>query len=169
MERWLSGRRRRTRNAVYSKGYRGFESHPLRTMNEPEHFLGCVAVKAIIEKSGKVLIVRDRKNADKWELPGGRVNCEEGVEQAFTREIEEELGIHVELGDFVHSEPRGSAPQRPAHLFIIFTARNIDEYGPLSVPSEEIGEARWIEKDEMDGIKFFGESEHALKRFWGEI
>ncbi len=30
MERWLSGRRRRTRNAVSSKGLREFESHPLR-------------------------------------------------------------------------------------------------------------------------------------------
>ena len=28
--RWLSGRRRRTRNAVYLKGYRGFKSHPHR-------------------------------------------------------------------------------------------------------------------------------------------
>ena len=30
MERWLSGRKHRTRNAAYLYGYRGFESHPLR-------------------------------------------------------------------------------------------------------------------------------------------
>lgn len=30
MERWQSGRMRRTRNAVYGQPYRGFESHPLR-------------------------------------------------------------------------------------------------------------------------------------------
>ena len=29
-ERWLSGRKHRTRNAAYLEGYRGFESHPLR-------------------------------------------------------------------------------------------------------------------------------------------
>ncbi len=29
-ERWLSGRKHRTRNAAYLYGYRGFESHPLR-------------------------------------------------------------------------------------------------------------------------------------------
>lgn len=30
LERWQSGRSRRTRNAEYSQGYRGFESLPLR-------------------------------------------------------------------------------------------------------------------------------------------
>ena len=30
LERWLSGRKHRTRNAAYPQGYRGFESHPLR-------------------------------------------------------------------------------------------------------------------------------------------
>src|SRR5580693_7894271 len=30
MERWLSGRKHRTRNAAYVEAYRGFESHPLR-------------------------------------------------------------------------------------------------------------------------------------------
>src|SRR5437868_6257363 len=29
-ERWLSGRKHRTRNAAYGQPYRGFESHPLR-------------------------------------------------------------------------------------------------------------------------------------------
>ena len=35
-ERWLSGRRHRTRNAACSKGYRGFESLPLRKNNEDD-------------------------------------------------------------------------------------------------------------------------------------
>ena len=34
-ERWLSGRKHRTRNAAYLEGYRGFESHPLR--HNPVH------------------------------------------------------------------------------------------------------------------------------------
>ncbi len=33
MERWLSGRKRLTRNQVCGKPYRGFESHPLRKYN----------------------------------------------------------------------------------------------------------------------------------------
>ena len=34
-ERWQSGRSRRTRNAKYSQGYRGFESLPLRHLSPP--------------------------------------------------------------------------------------------------------------------------------------
>jgi hypothetical protein len=40
LERWLSGRKHRTRNAAYLYGYRGFESHPLRhgsQLSEPNH------------------------------------------------------------------------------------------------------------------------------------
>ena len=33
-ERWLSGRKHRTRNAAYGQPYRGFESHPLRHIPE---------------------------------------------------------------------------------------------------------------------------------------
>src|SRR3954465_1007105 len=34
-ERWLSGRKHRTRNAAYGQPYRGFESHPLRHATGP--------------------------------------------------------------------------------------------------------------------------------------
>ena len=38
LERWLSGRKHRTRNAAYLEGYRGFESHPLRHCLHPSHW-----------------------------------------------------------------------------------------------------------------------------------
>ena len=43
-ERWLSGRKHRTRNAAYGQPYRGFESHPLRH-NLSHHHMICEAAR----------------------------------------------------------------------------------------------------------------------------
>jgi 8-oxo-dGTP pyrophosphatase MutT (NUDIX family) len=49
---------------------------------------------AIVIKSGKVLLVRDKRH-DKFSLPGGGINKGEPVVSATAREIYEELGLHV--------------------------------------------------------------------------
>ena len=52
----------------------------------------CVAVKAIIQRSGKVLIIRRSKaaetDADTWEFPGGKLEFGEELEAALKREIQ---------------------------------------------------------------------------------
>ena len=59
---------------------------------------------AIIEKHGQVLIVRKgagKRHAGRWEFPGGKVESGERPEECLEREILEELGIRVRVGDFV--------------------------------------------------------------------
>ncbi len=51
-----------------------------------------VAVKAVIIKNGKVLLMQD--TGDKgWTFPGGGVDHGENTEQALRRELSEEIGI----------------------------------------------------------------------------
>lgn len=38
---------------------------------------------------------------DVWDVPGGRIEPGESAERAMVRELEEELGIHVEMGRLV--------------------------------------------------------------------
>ncbi|HNS15886.1 MAG TPA: NUDIX domain-containing protein, partial [Syntrophorhabdaceae bacterium] len=55
---------------------------------------------AIIEKDGRVLIAK-RKRAYSgylWEFPGGKMEEGESLEECLKREIEEELGIEIEVG-----------------------------------------------------------------------
>ena len=65
-------------------------------------------VAAVIVKDGKVLCLqRAKKEADlDWCFPGGRVEAGETLEEAITREINEETGIVIKplriLGDKPH-------------------------------------------------------------------
>src|SRR6266481_3249169 len=57
-----------------------------------------VSVKAIIIRDGKFLCLKDPKNI--WELPGGRVEFGESMEDALKRELLEELGFKkVSIGE----------------------------------------------------------------------
>lgn len=53
-------------------------------------------VGGLILKENKILLV-SKKNKDAWELPGGKVESNEELENALKRELLEELGIIVEV------------------------------------------------------------------------
>jgi 8-oxo-dGTP diphosphatase len=61
---------------------------------------------AVIEMEGKILLAQrgtgDRL-AGKWEFPGGKIEDGETPEECLSREILEELGIVVQVEDFLCS------------------------------------------------------------------
>lgn len=61
-----------------------------------------VVTAAVIEEQGKFLIAQRKKDSHqglKWEFPGGKVEAGEGPETCLSREIKEELGVNIEVGD----------------------------------------------------------------------
>ncbi len=73
---------------------------------------------AFLIHAEKVLIAR-RKNplelAGKWEFPGGKIEKGESPEGCLARELEEEFGIRIDVGNFVAD----SIHRRGNHAFHI--------------------------------------------------
>jgi len=64
-------------------------------------FVGVGAV--IVDNNGRVVLVRRRYEplAGHWSLPGGAVELGETLDTCVAREMEEETGLHVEVGPVI--------------------------------------------------------------------
>lgn len=61
-----------------------------------------VSVKGVLSWSDHVVVLRNRRG--EWELPGGRLDASDATpESALRREILEELGLEVQVGELVDS------------------------------------------------------------------
>jgi mutator protein MutT len=58
-----------------------------------------IGVKAIIEKDGKILLLKRSEKYEHlnnaWDIPGGRINFGEDPKDGLTREIQEETGLQI--------------------------------------------------------------------------
>lgn len=63
-----------------------------------------VGAAVTVNRKGEVLIAQ-RLEGDMlgglWEFPGGKLESDETIEECVARELKEELGINVEVGDFL--------------------------------------------------------------------
>ena len=102
-----------------------------------------VAAVALIERGGKVLLVRRVMNPErgKWTIPGGFVDAGEDPRLAAARECLEETGLQVEITDLLEALFSTEHP-RSASIILAYRARITG------------GELR--AGDDADGIGFFG-------------
>ena len=67
-------------------------------------------VAGVIEDDEKILISRRPEEGmlgGLWEFPGGKQENGESLQQALVRELQEELGIHVNVGEKLETIPHG--------------------------------------------------------------
>ncbi|MEE9445346.1 MAG: 8-oxo-dGTP diphosphatase MutT [Cocleimonas sp.] len=63
-----------------------------------------IAIGVIINDENQVLITKrsaKQHQGNKWEFPGGKVETEETSQEALCRELKEEVGIDVQITDFL--------------------------------------------------------------------
>lgn len=79
--------------------------------------------------------------AGRWEFPGGKVEPGERPEDALHREMEEELGVRVRLGERIPGPAAGDWPVLSGHLMRVWVAV-ISEGEPE--PLLDHDELRWL-------------------------
>ncbi|MBS3055341.1 MAG: NUDIX domain-containing protein [Candidatus Aenigmarchaeota archaeon] len=109
------------------------------------------AVKAIIMRGNKFLILKDRRY-NLWTLPGGRLEISESPEDSLTREVFEETGLEIIVGEVAGTWNFRSFDGDEERVLTNFICKEIG--GKFKLSNEDI-EAKWVTPREflMDELK----------------
>lgn len=115
----------------------------------PERLIPVVC--AVISRDGRILATQRAAGqhlAGSWEFPGGKVESGERPEDALSREITEELGCTIAVGEKIttteHTYDFGTI------ALTSYWATLIDGHPHLT----EHADARWLQADELDSVEW---------------
>ncbi len=113
-----------------------------------------VSAGVVLEK-GRVLLTQRKVGAHLeglWEFPGGKVESGEDPRDALVRELREELGISVRVGDAVDVTFHEYADADKAVLLLFFEAtRTENSKEPEAL---DVAAFRWASLEDLDALTF---------------
>ncbi|HSX00203.1 MAG TPA: NUDIX domain-containing protein [Patescibacteria group bacterium] len=130
-----------------------------------------VAAKAVIvNNEGKVLILREAStyqegtNAGKYHVPGGRLEAGESFMDALHRELQEETGLAVTVGEAIHVDEWrptiNGVQQQIVGVFMLCSYKG----GEVRL-SNEHDEYLWMNPDERDKFDLLPAERAAIDAF----
>lgn len=111
-----------------------------------------LAVSVALWAGTRVLLVRRARAplAALWSFPGGVVEVGEPLQEAAAREVREETGLEVEIGEpidraeVIHRDAGGRVERH--YVIIVFAGRHISGE-PIS--GDDADAARWVDMSEL--------------------
>lgn len=116
-------------------GQRGSQSQAY-----PEPTVGAL----IVNKEGKILLAKSHKWFDKYTLPGGHIEVGETMIEAVAREVKEEVGLDVEVAEFLLMQEAIFANEfwkKKHFIFFDFLCRSRDQQ--VKLDGRELQEYVW--------------------------
>ncbi|HEU0100503.1 MAG TPA: (deoxy)nucleoside triphosphate pyrophosphohydrolase [Allosphingosinicella sp.] len=110
-----------------------------------------VVAAALVDGEGRVLLQKrspGRAMAGLWEFPGGKVEPGERPEAALARELEEELGIRVEVAA-LSPAAFASADNQGRHMLLLLYLCREWRGEPRALDAAEL---RWLRPDAMGAL-----------------
>ena len=108
----------------------------------------------------EVLLVH-RPKYDDWTLPKGKLDDGESAEEAAVREVEEETGFRVSLGQELPStdyHDRFGRPKNVRYWVMDITGGDFE-------PNREVDEVRWLSVDDAKGALSYPRDRNVLEAF----
>jgi len=106
---------------------------------------------ALIFRAGRLLITQRHAQAHLgglWEFPGGKREAGETAEQCLVREIREELGVEIAVGE-LFEELAHTYPEKSVHLKFFICQLRAGEPQPLDCAA-----VKWIDRDGLAAHAF---------------
>lgn len=126
-----------------------------------------VTVKAIIRKGNQVLLAEDQKG--KWEMPGGKVDFGERLEDALCRELEEELGFtRVVVKDIVNAWTFSVEADGDEYQFVVLVYEVASEDAEVK-KSDEHKRHEWFSINEIDSLNMRDGYKESIRKFFSRI
>ena len=125
-----------------------------------------VGVGAITFKDGKVLLVKRGIEPSRglWAIPGGTLKLGETLQECAAREILEETGITINVGDcvyvfdFIERDDRGKIKFH--YVIVDFAA---DYLSGEAKGADDAEDARWFSPEDLEAVPVAVNTTHALK------
>jgi 8-oxo-dGTP diphosphatase len=122
-------------------------------------------VAALLERNGRYLITQRREAAVLpllWDFPGGRVETGETDSEALAREVQERLGVRVQVGQLI------SFVNHPYEKYAVdmylYDCKLLDE----ELSCIGVKDYAWVTSAEMESYPFTPVDEASMNQFLGE-
>jgi ADP-ribose pyrophosphatase len=124
----------------------------------------------MVRHEGKVLLVRRGRPpaAGHWAFPGGRLELGEKLAEAAAREVQEETGLLVEIGEAIDRAEiirRSESGEVEAHFVVIVFEGRYLSGSPR--PGDDAAEAEWLEPEAANRLNLTEDTARILSvRGW---
>ena len=128
-----------------------------------------LTVRSIVKnEEGNILVVRrhpkSKTNPNKWELPGGKIEKGEFFDEALIREVKEETGLDVKVGDFCEAVQDDYPHKRTVQLIMY----SKDIMGDVEI-SDEHDDWKWADTDEIKSLDITSSLEKIIEKKNGKL
>jgi len=125
-----------------------------------------ILTKALLVRDNKILLLRRAETssfaAGKWDIPGGKLDFGESLEESLLREIKEETSINVEVLNPICTCSNVNEENTKQYISIVYYCNYID--GEVKLNSEH-DDYIWINPKDMDEKNTIYYAVKAIKRF----
>jgi 8-oxo-dGTP diphosphatase len=126
--------------------------------------IGVAARAVVMDESGRVLLIRRAPDVyldpGRWELPGGKMDHGESLEEALAREVGEETGLSVRVGKPFHVHQFSVDP-----FWVTCVTYACERSGGDVRLSEEHDDVAWAGPTELAELDLAGATQEQLDAY----